>query len=72
MKYIIDNLSDLPDENALLYVRDVIAGGLISNDGKQHCYATTFTNHNNNTRVLVLCWKNAKSEKFIIYTKNIN
>ena len=44
MKFIIENQSDLSDENALNVVLEVVRNGKISNNGKQYCYATVFSN----------------------------
>ena len=43
MKIIIhyDGVSDV---DALLYVKQVVSKGRISNDGKQYCYCTLFNN----------------------------
>lgn len=41
-KMIIKNDSRLTDNNALIYVSDVISKGRISNDGKCYCLATTY------------------------------
>jgi len=43
MKIIIhyDGVSDV---DALMYVKQVVSKGRISNDGKQYCYCTLFNN----------------------------
>jgi len=41
-RIIINNLSDLSDEEALHLVSRVVAQGKVSNRGKQYCYATVF------------------------------
>lgn len=43
MKIHIDIRDDIPPAIALSCVRDVVAGGRVSNFGKEYCYATHFS-----------------------------
>ena len=53
-KIMIDNRSaDLPDDEAVRYVLSVMADGLCSNNDKQYCYATQFTNKVTGKRTMV-------------------
>lgn len=60
-RIIIDNRSSLSDVDATLAVAKVIEQGRISNDNKQYCYLTTFTNG-----LVVATDLNKKSDKFIV------
>ena len=60
-KLIIDNQTELSLSETLWYVGHVLDGGMISNDGKQHCYLSVF-----HDGVEVITMLNKKSERFII------
>ena len=60
-KLIIENRSFLNDLSAMHCVLDVIKAGRISNDGKQYCYATSFTND-----IMVWTYLNKKSDRFVV------
>lgn len=68
MKYIIENNSDLEDSIVFGMVKTVIESGKISNDGKQHCFATNFLIDKKYYAVYTLL--NQKSEKFLIQNTN--
>lgn len=59
MKITIENQSSLLDEECLLFVREVMRLGRISNGG--YCFATTFEQG-----VAVYALKNKKSDRFIV------
>jgi len=44
MGRIIINSEGIDDENALIYVTQVVNQGKISNNEKQYCYVTRFNN----------------------------
>lgn len=44
-RIIINNKTSLSDMEALDMIKQIIAIGRVSNDGKQYCYGTTFENH---------------------------
>ena len=69
-KLIIDNRTDLPDVDAIFFVREVMRMGRVSNDDKQYCYATTFQNHAG--RFDVVTDLNAKSDRFVIVKSRSN
>jgi len=60
-RIIIENRSSKSDINALMNVISVIAGGKVSNNGKQHCYCTTFSND-----IMVFTFLNKGSERFVV------
>jgi len=63
-KIIIRNESNkLDDADALWYVQQVLESGKISNEGKQHCYLTTF----DSTRIGVSTRLNKQSELFVVW-----
>ena len=64
-KLIIDNRSSVDDIQAMLVVSMVVERGRISNEGKQYCYATTFT-LSNEDRVAVYTDLNEKSDRFVV------
>ena len=68
-KVIIDNQSDLSDIEAMDMVATVMTGGRVSNDGKQYCYATTFTV--DHERYAVYTDLNKKSDKFLLVAYNL-
>jgi hypothetical protein len=65
-KIIIRNNSELDDYTALGAVMRVIQKGKISNDGKQHCYATTMRIASKDKDVTVYTTLNGCSETFTI------
>lgn len=65
-RIIINNDSDVDDFTALGAVMKVMLQGKISNDGKQHCYATTMRIASIDKEVTVYCTLNKKSETFRI------
>ena len=64
MKIIIENRSDLDMQKCLEMVGKVIADGRISNNGKQYCYASSFSVDYQN--YLIVTDLNKKSDRFII------
>ena len=64
MKLIIRNESDLLDIVCLNYIRKVMEMGRISANGKQYCYASTFTH--NSKKYVIYSNLNKKSDQFII------
>lgn len=66
-KLIIENRTEMVDDEALVYVREVIRQGKISetSKGKQYCFVTTF-HLSNCERLIVSCMKNSKSDRFIL------
>lgn len=66
-KIIVQNQSNLPDAEAIKYVAAVMANGRVSNNGRQYCYHTRFSNG-----IEVSCDLNEKSDKFVIYTNPPN
>lgn len=65
-RIIIQNsTSSVSDADCLTYVQKVIQEGRISDNGKQYCYVTRFTND-----VMVATQLNKKSDKFIVYDDN--
>ena len=61
MKIIIDNQTKHTDHSALLLVAKVMKEGMISDNGKQYCYVTSFSNG-----IDVHCFKNKKSFRFTL------
>ena len=59
MKLTINNSNpeSINDLQALSLVHQVVAGGLVSNFGKNYCYVTTFTNKGTNQKITVACDK---------------
>ena len=64
-KLIIENRTDLPWLNILLYVAGVVRQGRISNDGKQYCYASTFKEDFGT--VVVASYRNEHSDRLVVY-----
>ena len=64
MKLIIDNRSDLDMQNCLNVVGRVIADGRVSNNGKQYCYASSFTVGDD--EYMIVTDVNKKSDRFVI------
>ena len=64
MKLIIDNRSDLDMQNCLNVVGRVIADGRVSNNGKQYCYASSFTVGGD--EYMIVTDVNKKSDRFVI------
>ena len=60
-KIIIQNETDLPMTDAMVYVKHVISHGRISKDETQYCYVTTWPDG-----VIVYADKNKKSDRFIV------
>ena len=63
-KIIIENRSDAPFGRCMGHVRSVIAGGRISDNGKQYCYLTDFGDG-----LKVAASLNKKSDKFVVTGK---
>ena len=61
-KLIIDNRTDRTLLDLWPYIQTVLEGGLESNDGKQHSYATTWADG-----IVIASYLNEKSERFTIY-----
>ena len=66
-KLIIENQTDLPMKEILIYINFVIQQGRISNDGTQYCYLTAFDNG-----YAVASRLNKDSDKLIIYKSDKN
>jgi len=64
-KIIIHNDTDMDDLEAMWYVMEVMRDGRISNDGKQYCYVTRWSNGTG-----VLAGLNNKSDRFVVYKEN--
>ena len=64
MKLIIDNRSDLDIQYCIKMVVMVIANGRISNNGKQYCYASSFTVGDD--EYMIVTDVNKKSDRFVI------
>lgn len=61
-KIIIENRTELPLLKVMWYVEAVMKEGLISNDGKQYCYMTTFRDG-----ICVSTDLNKKSHRFVVW-----
>lgn len=59
-KLIIDNRTNMPTQDVMPYVREVLQAGRISNDGKQYCYATVWPD------IVITSHLNQKSDRLII------
>jgi hypothetical protein len=59
MKIIININDDIPVEQALMKVAQIIGGGRTSNDGKNYCYATAWENG-----TIIYVERNKKSDTF--------
>jgi len=67
-KIIIDNQSEIiGDYAAVSLVCQVMERGKVSNNGKQHCYCTTFKSDKGQENIVIGSWLNKKSERFVIY-----
>lgn len=66
MKLIIENISTKSDVRALEMVLLVLKGGLVSNNGKQHCYHTSF-----HDGAAVSTFLNEKSERFVVHESTV-
>jgi len=64
MKIIIENRSDLSISKCLEMVEKVIIQGRISNNGKQYCYASSFSVGMD--EYMIVTDLNKKSDRFII------
>jgi hypothetical protein len=64
-RIIVNNRTDLPDDDALLMVYQVMMKGRISKDGKQYCYLSAFGGDKNEYHVVSDLRK--KSDSFIVY-----
>lgn len=60
-KIIIQNDTNLSDEEVFRRVAGVIRMGRISNDGKQYCYHSAFKDG-----IVVITHLNKKSDRFVI------
>jgi hypothetical protein len=60
-KLIIDNRTDMSMFDAMRYAAVVIQGGRISNDGRQYCYGTSFTDD-----IFVYSTLNKNSDRLVI------
>lgn len=60
-KVIIDNRTNLPDDDAIRYALHVISGGRISGNGQHYCYATIWPNG-----VCVYAQRNLRSDTFTV------
>jgi hypothetical protein len=69
-RIIINNRTELSEEDAILLVYQVIKMGRISNDGKQYCYVSAFGGDNN--RYCVATDLRKKSDSFVIYKDKNN
>lgn len=65
MKIHLDIRNDISPEIALECVKQVIAQGKISNNGKMYCYATTFST--NEGEIWIATRPYRKSDCFVIY-----
>lgn len=65
-KFIIDNRTDLPNDEAIRMVARVVADGRISNNGKQYSYGTGFKNKITGKRHMVWSDVNKRSDRFVI------
>lgn len=63
-KFIIENKTDLDDEQVFLLVSNVIKEGRISNNN-QYCYFTIFKY--NDVEYGISTFLNKKSDRFVIY-----
>ena len=63
-KIIIENRTDKPDSHIVRLVASVIENGRVSNNGKQYCYVTAFSNG-----VSIASELNKKSDRFIAYNE---
>lgn len=61
-KLIIENQTNIPMSDAILYIAVVIEDGRISNKNTEYCYHTSFTNG-----IHVASFKNKKSDRLIIW-----
>lgn len=63
-KLIVENRTDMPMLDALVYVRYVMGEGRVSETGKgkQYCFCTVFKDG-----IVVSTDLNKKSDKFIVY-----
>lgn len=63
-RIIINNNTDLSDENVLRYVKDVVSQGKISDTkrGKQYCFCTTYKMGAG--KLIILATKRGKSDSF--------
>ena len=64
MKIHLDIRDDIPPTIALECVRDVVADGRVSNNGKMYCYATQF--YTSIGRIWVTTRRYRKSDCFLI------
>jgi len=63
-KLIVENRSNLDLKDAIILIKSVLDEGKISNEGKQHCYLTTFTFKGDKFSVHSIL--NKKSERLVI------
>lgn len=68
-KLIVENRTDMPMLEALVYVRHVMGEGRVSETGKgkQYCFCTVFKDG-----VVVSADLNKKSDKFVVYKERSN
>ena len=64
MKIYIDIRNDINPALALFKVRHVIEQGKVSNDGKNYCWITEWSDN-----IVVSVRKNRKSDCFVVYKK---
>ena len=64
MKVIIENRSDLDMQKCLEMVGRIISDGRISNNGKQYCYASSFSVGGD--EYMIVTDVNKKSDRFVI------
>ena len=60
-KLIIENRTNRPMFEVLIYIRAVVLDGRISNDDTQYCYHTEFKNG-----ISVSSWKNRNSDRLVV------
>lgn len=65
MKIHLDIRNDISQKIALECVKQVIAQGRISNNGKMYCYATSFSTNEGDIWVVTRQYR--KSDCFVIY-----
>lgn len=62
-RIIIENRTQIPIDEIMLYVRKVIEGGRVSEDGKSYCFITTFRDG-----IVVSVRRNKNSDRFVVFS----
>lgn len=72
-KMIINNQSDLLDQDVLPYISAVIKQGRISDDNKQYCYVTVFHGdvYGEDMEIAVSSRKNKRSDRFVVTQRKV-